>query len=150
MDKYKYTDVKTIIAKIPIEMVGEISWNGERYEYFNKNEVDEWKQKYADMYDAESHMIVLVVDVETGRINNFPQNEDGDFTTLKVVDSGEYTLISKDGKVIVNYDGYVPDCFEINENGYGDYMEFFVVKGVIAKWKWNNDLFRDILRESGD
>jgi len=58
MDKYKYTDVKTIIAKIPIDMVGEISWNGERYEYFNKNEVDEWKQKYADMYDAESHMIL--------------------------------------------------------------------------------------------
>ena len=148
MDKYKYTDVKTIIAKIPIEMVGEISWNGERYEYFNKDEVDVWKQKYADMYDAESNTIVIVVDTETSYINNFPQNEDGDFTAVKVVDSGEYTLISKDGKVIFEYEGYVPDCFEINENGYGDYMEFFVVKGVIAKWKWNDKLFQDILKES--
>lgn len=147
MKNYKYTDVKTVIAKIPVEMVGEISWNGTRYEWFNKDEIDAWKQKYADMYDAENGLIVLVVDAETGRINNFPQNEDGDFTTLKVVDCGEYTLVSKDGNVIFSYEGYVPDCFEINENGFGDYMEFFVIKGAIAKWKWNDELFRDILKE---
>ena len=148
MEKYKHTDVKTIIAKLPIEMVGEIEWNGNKYEWLEKEEIEAWKVKYSDMYDEENHMIVLVIDVETGKINNLPENEDADFTSVKVVDCGEYTLIGKDGNVICSYEGYVPECFQINENGFDDYMEFFVVKGTIVKWKWNNSLFNNIIEQA--
>ena len=37
---------------------------------------------------------------------------------------------------ITEYEGYVPNILEVNENGYGDYLNFTINSdGTIANWE---------------
>lgn len=75
-----------------------------------------------------------VIEVDTGRINGWPQGTTAS-VHYKVCDDGVYTLEAEDGTVIRSHDGYVPDCMCPKEPGYGDYIIMDIgPDGVIAGW----------------
>ena len=80
----------------------------------------------------------IVVDVETGKIRNWPAGVKVPKLnlTMKVCDEGRYHLIGVDGNVIasINQD-YVPGCIP---GEYGDYVHFDLDgKGNITNWKFD-------------
>lgn len=148
--KLNATDIKALVIKMPVECGTDVSWNGKTYELFRGEEIAQWKQLFPNAYSRENGELILIINVETGHIENLPENTEADFNTIKVVDCGTYTLIDQDGDVVAEYEGYVPKCLEINDNGYGDYFEFFVTDSTIEKWKWNKELFNDFLDNCDD
>ena len=52
------------------------------------------------------------------------------------VDEGVYVLYDEDMNVLAEYEGYVPNILEVNENGYGDYLNFTINEdGSILNWE---------------
>lgn len=70
----------------------------------------------------------LVIDIDNGKVVNWPENYDFWVNThYKVCDDGEYVFLDKDFKEVVNitdkYDQYyVPDFLALEDSGYGDYV----------------------------
>lgn len=89
-------------------------------------------------YDQDMRGICLKIDVDNGKIVNWPEDlHEVQFINVKIVDSGVYVLTEENGNKIITKDGYVPDCLQIEENGYGDYLEFVVNKnGFIIDWSF--------------
>lgn len=74
-----------------------------------------------------------VVDVDTGKIKDWPQGRHG-LLRLKVVDQGTYTLFDPTGNQIAEIaQDYVPN--EAIPGEYGDYIKLDILgDGVIANW----------------
>lgn len=89
----------------------------------------------------------IEIDVVTGQVMNWPKNSPFDFYDTKIVDTGEYTLLDKNGDVIVSYSGYVPEC--VGYNGYGDYLEFEIDSmSNIPEWRFTQDYLDNLMKES--
>ena len=79
------------------------------------------------------------IDVDEGKIMNWP--EKGLYLKLfiKVVDTGTYVFSDKDDNTIFEESGYVPDILGINEPAFGDYINFDTdIQGNILGWKEKN------------
>ena len=79
------------------------------------------------------------IDLDEGKIMNWP--EKGLYLKLfiKVVDTGSYVFSDKDDNTIFEESGYVPDVLGINEPAYGDYINFDTdIHGNILGWKEKN------------
>lgn len=85
------------------------------------------------------NQLYLRIDVETGRVVNWPNDVDADFNDIKVVDEGTYILLDKDNNEIYRYQNYVPSCLEVESNGYGDYFEFVIEDGEIRMWEFTQE-----------
>jgi hypothetical protein len=72
----------------------------------------------------------ITIDIETGKIHNWPASREPFRLEMKVTDGGVYTLLSGPQVVAVR-DGYVPDCIP---GDYGDYVDFDIVDGTIINW----------------
>ena len=82
------------------------------------------------------------IDVDEGKIMNWP--EKGLYLKLfiKVVDTGTYVFSDEDNKTIFEESGYVPDILGINEPAYGDYINFDTdIHGKILGWQDTLELF---------
>lgn len=104
-------------------------------------EWDDIKKEYPELFDQSNGEFMLRIDVNTGNVYNWPANVDGYFRTVKVVDEGEYVLRDENCNEIhtANY-CYVPECLQIEDNGYGDYFEFTINEdGYINKWKFTQN-----------
>jgi hypothetical protein len=97
------------------------------------------------------------IDIDEGKIENWP--EKGLYLKLyiKVVDTGTYRFFDKDEKIIYEESGYVPEILGINENSYGDYTNFDTdIYGNILGWKEKNmkqkiiDYLKEKLLENND
>ena len=87
-----------------------------------------------------------LIDVRTGKISNWPQGKTASFRTVKIVDTGEYTLLNAEKKRICGYTGYVPECLSIEEKGWGDYLEFEVgSNGIIHNWKFGQNEIEEFM-----
>jgi hypothetical protein len=85
-----------------------------------------------------------VIDIATGKILNWTIGITGNIH-YKVCDDGKYTLLDADGSIIVEKDGYVPNCMSPKENGYGDYIKMDILSdGTIVDW---NPTFNDFTDE---
>mgnify|MGYP003290179861 CR=1 FL=1 len=92
--------------------------------------------------------ICLIIDVDSGKITNWPIGWSCEFYSIKLVDEGRYKLYDDENNLIHEYDGYVPDILEIAQNGYGDYLEFEVNKnGYIEDWECTDDLIQDFMEQ---
>jgi hypothetical protein len=92
---------------------------------------------------------VLTIDVETGQVVNWPKNTPYDFIDVKIVDTGEYILLDKNGEQIAHYSGYVPEC--VGEGGYGDYLEFEIDSASnIPGWDFTQEHLDEFMKEAGD
>ena len=61
------------------------------------------------------------IDLDAGLIANWPKGTTADIH-YKVCDDGKYSLLSHDGKIVKQIEGYVPDIMCPKEQGYGDYI----------------------------
>lgn len=77
-----------------------------------------------------------VIDVELGKIINWPAGTKAD-VHYKVCDSGNYYLKDSKGNTVLSIESdYVPQILCPKENGYGDYIIMDIDEnGVIANWK---------------
>lgn len=76
-----------------------------------------------------------IIDINSGKILNWPKGTKADIH-YKVCDDGTYTLISPEGKEVIEKDGYVPEIMCPKEQGYGDYIIMDIDEnGQIQNWK---------------
>lgn len=75
----------------------------------------------------------ITIDVETGKIRDWPQGLAPRNVYMKVCDQGTYSLLDASGAVIERVDeDYVPSCIP---GEYGDYVDFKIDGfGRIANW----------------
>lgn len=87
------------------------------------------------------------VDIDTGKIKDWPGLPEVTEFHMKVTDAGVYTLLGEDGKHLEGskvIEDYVPSCIP---NKYSDYLEFSITKdGVIKEWK--EDCSADLVAEA--
>ena len=76
------------------------------------------------------------VDVDTGRILDWPDTKLYVKVHMRAIDTGFYTFCDKDNNKIYEIDGYVPDFLGITSPSYGDNINFNTdVNGFILDWK---------------
>ena len=75
----------------------------------------------------------VLIDVETGQIQDWPAGTPPRALCMKVADGGSYYLLDADKKVLATIDdGYVPCCLSDEDN---DYLEFSIdANGRIDSW----------------
>lgn len=84
------------------------------------------------------HTINLEIDIDTGKVTNWPKNCPTDFHDIKIVDTGNYWLRDDNADLVVGYTGYVPSC--LGRDGYGDYLEFEIDgNSHIVGWSFDQD-----------
>ena len=90
--------------------------------YYSLNEVLEDYPDMVSSYLPLGHTLFLEIDIDTGKVINWPKNCPTDFHDIKIVDTGHYWLIDDNADMVTGYSGYVPSC--LGGGGYGDYLEF--------------------------
>ena len=91
----------------------------------------------------------LRIDVETGEVVNWPHEEmDTCYVeNIKLVDEGIYVLVDSNIKQIGIYRDYVPKCLEIDEDAWGDYLEFTIENnGKIKNWSFTQEHLNEIMK----
>lgn len=79
--------------------------------------------------------ISLEIDIDTGKVTNWPKNCPTDFHDIKIVDTGNYWLVDDNADLVVGYTGYVPSCL-----GDGDYLEFEIDENsYIVDWSFDQE-----------
>lgn len=79
--------------------------------------------------------IDLEIDIDTGKVNNWPKNCPTDFHDIKISDTGNYWLVDDNADLVVGYTGYVPACL-----GDGDYLEFEIDENsYIVDWSFDQE-----------
>lgn len=90
------------------------------------------------LLNASKTAWVAWVDIDTGRIQDWPQGEVREMY-CKVCDAGTYALYSPTGTELAKIDGYVPNGIVPGE--YGDYVNLKInADGVITNWPKSPDL----------
>lgn len=80
----------------------------------------------------------LLVDVDTGKVENWPADAGALDLYCKPRDGGTYRLIGLDDKVITTLDSYVPNS--VIPGDYGDYIGLKIdASGVIQNWPKDPD-----------
>lgn len=80
---------------------------------------------------------VIVIDVETGIIKNWPKGTIAD-VHFKVCDDGIYHLIDENWNTIIIKEGYVPKILDLYRDSYGDYIIMKIDSTGMIKG-WEND-----------
>jgi len=132
---------------------------GERLDY--KDEIEFGKESFGSMTELLQAYpklagkynglptLELEIDLETGNVLNWPKGVRFEFYDFKINDTGIYTLIGKDGKVLNTLESYVPEC--LGEGGYGDYLEFEIDEDAhIVNWEFDQDDFNELMEVEND
>ena len=108
-----------------------------------------WSSLNAEMYSDKYKGMCLKIDVDNGNIVNWPANiGEVCFRNVKIQDSGVYMLTDANNTPLAdNIDyRYVPKCLQIEDNGFGDYLEFEVEdNGYIKHWEFTQEDVKDLL-----
>ena len=148
---------KTLFLYIPTledKVFHDLTWHDEpvKLNGVEYDSIEAIEQAYPELFNTNSHgekCLVLTIDVETGQVLNWPKNSPYDFFDVKIVDTGEYILLDKNGEVIAKYDGYVPEC--VGCDGYGDYLEFEIDSASnIPEWEFTQEHLDEFMKEAGD
>lgn len=125
---------------------------------FNEKNYEDTEEFFRDYPDLKSEFdyycdptIVLKIDLNSGKILNWPEGIAYDFNNIKLTDTGKYQIKDKDGNVVTWYKGYVPECLQIDDNGYDDYLQFEVDKdGYIIGWSFDQALYDNIVNANNE
>ena len=87
-----------------------------------------------------------MIEIDTGKIEGWPQGQTGGFY-MKVVDEGTYRLLDDKGAVVAYIEqNYVPHGVIPGE--HGDYVDFDIdANGVITNWPKRPDI-REFLKQN--
>lgn len=81
-----------------------------------------------------------VISLDTGKILNWRAGVEAKLY-YKVCDEFSCSIVNND-EILREYEGYVPDCFGIVEENYGDYIYIDIDEtGHIKNWKFTQDDF---------
>lgn len=82
------------------------------------------------------------VDIDTGKIKEWPAGKSGDIEFMKVCDSGSYALLDAQGNAVAKLENdYVPNNLIPPDDGYGDYISLFIDEaGVVTNWPKRPDV----------
>lgn len=84
-----------------------------------------------------------IIDVENGLIVDWEQGKTAT-VHYKICDDGIYTLLDENHKEVLFYEGYVPSCLQIDDNGYGDYIIISIDEnGFIKNWEADFEDFQE-------
>ena len=97
-------------------------------DYGDEDMPEDFPLRDGDTWDA-------TVDLETGRILNFPEDYPEFDLHMKVCDGGVYKLHDASHVVLATIEDYVPSLIP---NEYGDYVTLKIAGGVITNWKKPN------------
>lgn len=93
--------------------------------------------KDAPLRDGDSWR--AVIDLDTHRIEDWPQGKTLEFNDMKVCDEGEYTLLDANRNALITNQGYVPN--NLLPGAYGDYLSLNIDEtGLIINWLPDADL----------
>lgn len=89
---------------------------------------------------AKGEMWTPVINLETGRIKNWPKGMTAAIH-FKVCDAGSYYLKDENGKTVLSIEqNYVPGCLAPDGSGFGDYIILDIdSEGVIKNWSFGED-----------
>jgi hypothetical protein len=86
-------------------------------------------------YNDNENRFECLIDIDNGVIVGYTANIEINIFD-KCVDEGTYVLYDENMNVVCEYEGYVPNILEVNENGYGDYLNFTInPDGTIINWE---------------
>lgn len=96
--------------------------------------------------NPDTQLLEYVIDLKTGKVENWNYEEGYLRMWAKVCDSGTYTLLDAEKKPLWQIRGYVPNSIlPPYEKGFGDYLELAVNHdGTICEWRENLD-FNDFV-----
>jgi hypothetical protein len=89
--------------------------------------------------DAKNEMLTLSIEVDTGKILNYPLTESFHLFE-KVTDRGSYYLYDEDFNEVLSIENnYVPN--RLIPGSYGDYVDLEIdEKGIITNWRKPPDI----------
>ena len=121
-----------------------VDLNGKIYDVMEDEDAwNELRKDFPSLVNDEDE-IELLINIENGHIENWPDGKTGDFCTVKIVDTGHYELLDVAQRKLRVLDGYVPEFLSIECKGFGDYLEFVVdTKGYIKNWKFGDDELKE-------
>ena len=121
-----------------------VDLNGKIYDVMEYDDAwNDLRKDFPSLVNNEDE-IELLINIENGHIENWPDGKTGNFCTVKIVDTGHYELLDVAQRKLRVLDGYVPEFLSIECNGYGDYLEFVVdTKGYIRNWKFGDDELKE-------
>ena len=98
--------------------------------------------------NPETQLLEYLINLKTGKVENWNYEEGYLRMWAKVRDSGTYTLLDADKKPIWQICGYVPNhLLPPYEKGFGDYIELAVKSdGTINDWRETLD-FSDFITD---
>lgn len=115
-------------------------------EEFDENTPDDKIKDLLTRWNPETKMglvdnerLLLIINPENGHVENYVGGSDI-CMYFKVCDECSWKMVDEnDNEVLGQEDEYVPDFLEIDDNGYGDYIEITIrADGFIKDWdpKW--------------
>lgn len=121
-----------------------VDLNGKIYDVMEDDEAwNNLRKDFPSLVNEEDE-IELLINIENGHIENWPDGKTGNFRTVKIVDTGHYELLDVAQRKLRILDGYVPEFLSIECKGFGDYLEFVVdTKGYIRNWKFGDDELKE-------
>ena len=121
-----------------------VSLNGKIYDVMEYDDAwNDLRKDFPSLVNDEDE-IELLINIENGHIENWPDEKTGNFCTVKIVDTGHYELLDVAQRKLRVLDGYVPEFLSIECEGFGDYLEFIVdTKGYIKNWKFGDDELKE-------
>jgi len=115
-----------IIVDRPVEMVVDAIRCVLPVNYEEEDMPNDYPHRKGQQWD-------ITIDIETGKIRDWPKGIEARHIYMKVVDGGRYYLMHGADIVATRESEYVPACIP---GEYGDYVEFDInTLGTILNWK---------------
>lgn len=93
-------------------------------------ETDIFSREKEDKYDT----INVMIDVDTKKLVGWMETNDIVSIFAKVCDEGIYRYYDKDKNVVLEKENeYVPDFLQVEEDGFGDYLNMTITKDGVIK-----------------
>lgn len=130
--KTEMVDVKYVSFEIPVS-IEDFEFEETDKDTLNKFfETDIFSREKEDKYDT----INVMIDVDTKKLVGWLETNDIVSIFAKVRDEGIYRYYDKDKNVVLEKENeYVPDFLQVEEDGFGDYLNMTITKeGVIEKF----------------
>lgn len=130
--KTELVDVKYVSFKI-MAQIEDFTYSDEDKKTLDMFfETDIFSTGDEDKFDT----VEVMIDVDNKKVVDWNETAGEVSIFAKVRDEGVYKYYDKDGNIIQTIeDEYVPDFLQVNENGYGDYLNLTISKnGVIENF----------------